>query len=73
MWEGRKTVKAPDASPRGVAEDRRRFLQPAPYASTSPGEMSKDALIAQAENYSLVNEYLVQKEEEGCRAASRQL
>lgn len=56
---GKKTVKAPDAASQGVMK-----ITPVPTATPTPvpRQVNKDA-VAQSGSVTMVNEYLVQKEE----------
>ena len=64
---GKKTVKAPDAESQGVMK-----ITPIPTATPTPVplQVNKDA-VAQSGSVTMVNEYLVQKEEGKAAAAVR--
>lgn len=64
---GKKTVKAPDAASQGVMK-----ITPIPTVTPTPvpRQVNKDA-VAQSGSVTMVNEYLVQKEEEKTAGSSK--
>lgn len=64
---GKKTVKAPDAESQGVMK-----ITPIPTATPTPvpRQVNKDA-VAQSGSVTMVNEYLVQKEEGKAAGSSK--
>ena len=63
---GKKKVKEPDAAPQGVMKIT---PIPSPTPTVAPRQVNKDA-VAQSGSVTMVNEYLVQKEEQSASGTS---
>lgn len=63
---GKKTVKEPDAASQGVMKIT---PIPSPTPTVAPRQVNKDA-VAQSGSVTMVNEYLVQKEEQSASGTS---
>ena len=63
---GKKTVKEPDAASQGVMKIT---PIPSPTPTVAPRQVNKDA-VAQSGSVTMVNEYLVQKEEQSVSGTS---
>ena len=63
---GKKTVKEPDAASQGVMKST---PIPSPTPTVAPRQVNKDA-VAQSGSVTMVNEYLVQKEEQSASGTS---
>lgn len=63
---GKKTVKEPDAASKGVMKIT---PIPSPTPTVAPRQVNKDA-VAQSGSVTMVNEYLVQKEEQSASGTS---
>lgn len=63
---GKKTVKEPDAASQGVMKIT---PIPSPAPTVAPRQVNKDA-VAQSGSVTMVNEYLVQKEEQSASGTS---